>query len=488
MASGAWPDRRTDRVDRRSGDARATRSRPTAGPPSCSTDLERQTEGRDKTGVFTGAFATNPVTGEAIPVFVADYVLMGYGTGAIMAVPGQDERDWEFATRFGLPIVRTVQPPDGLGGRGVHRRRARRSTRPTTRSAWTAWASTTRRRAIIEWLEQHGHRRGARSPTSCATGCSAASATGASRSRSSTTSTTCRSRCPTRCCRSSCPRSTTTRRKTFAEDDTDSEPEPPLARKADWVEVTLDLGDGPKPYRRETNTMPQWAGSCWYELRYLDPTNTERFVDPEVERYWMGPQGDGHTGGVDLYVGGVEHAVLHLLYARFWHKVLFDLGHVSSSEPFHRLFNQGMIQAYAYTDERGGYVPAAEVVRGSATAAAFTYEGKPVTREYGKIGKSLKNMVTPDEMYDAYGADTFRVYEMSMGPLDVSRPWETRAVVGSQRFLQRLWRNVVDEETGELRRRRRAGGRRDPAAAAPHDRRRARRHGRAARSTPPSRG
>ncbi len=197
--------------------------------------------------------------------------------------------------------------------------------------------------------------------------------------------------------------------------------------------------------------MPQWAGSCWYELRYLDPTNTERFVDPDVERYWMGPQGDGHPGGVDLYVGGAEHAVLHLLYARFWHKVLFDLGHVSSSEPFHRLFNQGMIQAYAYTDERGRYVPARRGGRRTRRTAAFTYEGKPVDAAYGKIGKSLKNMVTPDEMYDAYGADTFRLYEMSMGPLDVSRPWETRAVVGSQRFLQRLWRNVIDEETGELR-------------------------------------
>jgi leucyl-tRNA synthetase len=198
--------------------------------------------------------------------------------------------------------------------------------------------------------------------------------------------------------------------------------------------------------------MPQWAGSCWYELRYLDPANDERFVDPEVERYWMGPRPEvrpDHPGGVDLYVGGVEHAVLHLLYARFWHKVLFDLGHVSSSEPFYRLFNQGYIQAYAFRDARGQVVPAAEVAE--AEDGAWSWNGQPVTREHGKMGKSLKNVVTPDEMYDAYGADTFRVYEMSMGPLDVSRPWETRAVVGSLRFLQRVWRNVVDEETGELR-------------------------------------
>ena len=217
--------------------------------------------------------------------------------------------------------------------------------------------------------------------------------------------------------------------------------------------VELDLGDGPKRYRRETNTMPQWAGSCWYELRYLDPTNENAFVDPEVERYWMGPQFEGDAGGVDLYVGGVEHAVLHLLYARFWHKVLFDLGYVSSCEPFRRLFNQGYILAAAYTDERGMYVEAAEV---EERDGAFFHDGQQsVHRECGKMGKSLKNAVTPDELYDEYGADTLRLYEMSMGPLDASRPWETRAVVGMYRFLQRLWRNLVDEDD-----RRAAGGRR----------------------------
>jgi leucyl-tRNA synthetase len=194
--------------------------------------------------------------------------------------------------------------------------------------------------------------------------------------------------------------------------------------------------------------MPQWAGSCWYELRYLDPQNDKRLVDGDNEAYWMGPRRDGDPGGVDLYVGGVEHAVLHLLYARFWHKVLYDLGHVSSFEPFRRLFNQGYIQAYAYRDARGVVVPAEEVVERDGK---YFYEGNEVAREYGKMGKSLKNVVTPDEMCDQYGADTFRVYEMAMGPLDVSRPWETRAVVGSQRFLQRVWRLVVDEETGAVR-------------------------------------
>ncbi|GAB3941377.1 hypothetical protein GCM10027614_26590 [Micromonospora vulcania] len=236
--------------------------------------------------------------------------------------------------------------------------------------------------------------------------------------------------------------------KTFDPDDAASNPETPLSRRRDWVEVELDLGDGPKRYTRETNVMPQWAGSCWYELRYLDPTNSERFVDAENERYWMGPRGDGDCGGTDLYVGGAEHAVLHLLYARFWHKVLFDLGHVSSFEPFRKLFNQGMIQAYAYTDSRGSYVQAEEVIERDG---GWYLGDDEVRREYGKMGKSLKNVVTPDDVSALYGADTFRVYEMSMGPLEVSRPWETRAVVGSYRFLQRVWRAVIDEQTGALR-------------------------------------
>jgi leucyl-tRNA synthetase len=236
--------------------------------------------------------------------------------------------------------------------------------------------------------------------------------------------------------------------RTFDPYDADSEPETPLSRKKEWVEVELDLGDGPKHYTRETNTMPQWAGSCWYELRYLDPHNDKVLVDKENEAYWMGPRSAGDPGGVDLYVGGVEHAVLHLLYARFWHKVLYDLGHISSFEPFRTLFNQGYIQAYAFRDARGVVVPAEEVVERDGK---WYYDGREVAREYGKMGKSLKNVVTPDEISDRYGADTFRVYEMAMGPLDVSRPWETRAVVGAHRFLQRVWRLVVDEETGAIR-------------------------------------
>jgi leucyl-tRNA synthetase len=202
--------------------------------------------------------------------------------------------------------------------------------------------------------------------------------------------------------------------------------------------------------------MPQWAASSWYELRYTDPHNADEFCARENEAYWMGPRpaehGPDDPGGVDLYVGGVEHAVLHLLYCRFWHKVLYDLGHVSSREPYRRLVNQGYIQAFAYTDARGAYVPAAEVTERDSTFQWTGPDGEvEVSQEFGKIGKSLKNSISPDEICDEYGADTLRVYEMSMGPLDQSRPWATKDVVGAQRFLQRAWRLVVDEESGAVR-------------------------------------
>jgi leucyl-tRNA synthetase len=222
--------------------------------------------------------------------------------------------------------------------------------------------------------------------------------------------------------------------------DDASDPVPALARAPGWAQVTLDLGDGPRRYRRELNVMPQWAGSCWYYLRYLDPANDAALAGPDIERYWMSPS------GVDLYVGGVEHAVLHLLYARFWHKVLYDYGVAGTPEPFGRLFNQGYILADAFTDARGLYVPAAEVTR---TPGGWQYAGQPVTRRAGKMGKSLKNGVSPDDIYEAYGADTLRLYEMAMGPLDGDRPWHPGDITGMHRFLQRLWRLIVDESTGE---------------------------------------
>ncbi len=409
-------------------------------------EVERLADRKEKTGVFTGAFAVNPVDGRSIPVFVADYVLLGYGTGAIMAVPGQDERDWEFAEAFGLPIIRTVQPSDGFEAGGG---KAFTGDGPAINSGFLDGLGVVdAKRAITDWLVEQG--RGEATVTYKLrdwlfsrqrywgepfpivydeTGLPVA--------------------LPAAQLPVELPELDDFTPQTLDPDDAASEPRPPLGRVAEWAEVELDLGDGPRTYRRELNVMPQWAGSCWYELRYLDPTNTEAFVDPEVERYWMGPERPGDVGGVDLYVGGVEHAVLHLLYARFWHKVLHDLGHVSSEEPFRRLFNQGYIQAYAYTDQRGVYVPAEEVVDDGQGEP--TWNGEPVRREYGKMGKSLKNSVTPDDMFRDYGADTLRLYEMSMGPLDVSRPWETRAVVGAFRFLQRVWRAVVDEATGLAR-------------------------------------
>ena len=227
--------------------------------------------------------------------------------------------------------------------------------------------------------------------------------------------------------------------------DDASDPVPALARAAEWAHVTLDLGDGPKRYRRELNVMPQWAGSSWYYLRYLDPFNETALVGPDIERYWM------RARGVDLYVGGVEHAVLHLMYARFWHQVLYDIGVASTSEPFGKLFNQGYILADAFTDARGQYVPAAGVTREPDGPDGWSYRGQPVTRRAGKMGKSLKNGISPDEIYETYGADTLRLYEMAMGPLDGDRPWRTDGIVGMHRFLQRLWRLIVDETTGETR-------------------------------------
>ncbi|MFF2450863.1 leucine--tRNA ligase [Isoptericola sp. NPDC058082] len=423
------------------------------------TAVERQADAGKKTGVFTGHLAVNPVNGATVPVFTADYVLMGYGTGAIMAVPGGDQRDFDFAEAFELPVIRTVEPAGGLPedfagaytGDGVAVNSSNDEISldglgvAEAKEKITAWLSArgvgegTTTYRLRDWLFSRQRYWGEPFPILWDSNDRPVAI-------------------PADMLPVDLPDVPDYAPRTFEPDDADSSPEAPLGRNDEWVHVTLDLGDGPKTYRRDTNTMPNWAGSCWYYLRYLDPTDSTdgpakgtAVVDPELESYWMGPRHNatsGPAGGVDLYVGGVEHAVLHLLYARFWHKVLLDLGYVSSLEPFGKLFNQGYIQAYAYTDSRGAYVPAGEVEGDEQTG--FTYWGEPVNREYGKMGKSLKNVVTPDEMYEQYGADTFRVYEMSMGPLDLSRPWETRAVVGSQRFLQRLWRNVVDEETGAL--------------------------------------
>ncbi len=409
-------------------------------------DADRTADSRVKTGVFTGAHAINPVNNAKIPIWIADYVMMGYGTGAIMAVPAHDQRDHDFATTFDLPIVEVVQAPSShdvqqsaFEGNGVAVNSANDDVSldalPTQRAKQT----------ILDWLESRGigrrqinfklrdwlfsRQRYWGEPFPILHG------------PDGRIVAVDESELPVEL-----PPMDDFR--PAASDDPQAPPQPPLSRAPDsWKRVEKDGA----ACTREFNTMPQWAGSCWYYLRFCDPRNNQRFVGEESERHWMVSEkrsGGTHAGGVDLYVGGVEHAVLHLLYARFWHKVLFDLGHVSTPEPFGKLFNQGYIQAHAFTDDRGIYVDADKVVEKDGQ---YLYEGKPVRREFGKMGKSLKNAIAPDDVCDEYGCDTLRLYEMYMGPLDQSKVWNTRDIIGVHRFLHRLWRVFVNEETGALR-------------------------------------
>ncbi|MHC4082767.1 MAG: leucine--tRNA ligase [Planctomycetota bacterium] len=420
--------------------------------------------GKGKTGVFTGAHAINPTTGEQIPIWIADYVLMGYGTGAIMAVPAHDLRDWEFARQFDLPIRPVVEPPAGyeptseeaalaheedgktyypFAGEGTSVNSANNEVSLdglpsaeaiTTINAWLEAKGVGHAEVqykLRDWLFSRQRYWGEPFPIVHAPD---GHAVALDESELPVELPEMEDFTP----EASDPRDT-------------SPPRPPLSRAPDEWKVIEH--DGVR-CARELNTMPQWAGSCWYYLRFIDPRNNDRLVGAEAERYWMGDH------GIDLYVGGVEHAVLHLLYARFWHKVLYDLGHVSTAEPFGRLFNQGYIQGYAYRDKRGVVVPADEVNDIHGTPAAevqdqpgtkFFWQGDPVTQEYGKIGKSLKNVVSPDEICAQYGCDTLRLYEMYMGPLEASKPWAPRDIIGPFRFLQRAWRVAVDEQTGALR-------------------------------------
>ena len=429
-------------------------------------ELDRQAEAKRKTGVFTGGFARNPVNDQRIPIWVADYVLMGYGTGAIMAVPAHDQRDFEFARQFGLSIVPVVMPQ--VSWLAAQARACQRSVNvedtealradylvspadygeAATQQAETINSANDEvslnglrtdeaKRTITQWLESKGRgtaqvqyklrdwlfarQRYWGEPIPILhdekQGCLAVQEDTLPVALPEMEDF-------------SPPRS----------DDPDAPPQPSLSRADEaWREVVLDG----RPLLRELNTMPQWAGSCWYYLRYIDPQNNDRLVDAERERYWMG------ENGVDLYVGGAEHAVLHLLYARFWHKVLFDLGHVSTPEPFGKLVNQGYILAAAYTDERGAYVAADAV---SEMDGAFFYQGQRVQREFGKMGKSLRNAINPDDLFEEYGCDTLRLYEMYMGPIESSKPWNTRDIVGVNRFLQRVWRNFFGDQnaSGEL--------------------------------------
>ncbi|MBN1555866.1 MAG: leucine--tRNA ligase [Phycisphaerae bacterium] len=491
-------------------------------------ELDRIADTKEKTGVFTGAYAINPVNRRKIPIWVADYVMMGYGTGAIMAVPAHDERDFAFAMNFDLPITPILKRRDeadaryfvGTGheesakiyeafkhnpdafsalrgidfGPVVHESDDNTPFIPNAAhekffdlddspKLWIFVGPTAHQDAAsLAGLSSYGRavprcnpsmneeheyiHSGPLNGLSPAEGkkkitddLEAAGMGKGAVNYKLRDWLFSRQRywgepfpivhCET-CGTVPLPEDqlplTLPAMDDFRPDSTDNPeapPQPPLGKATDWIRTACpNCG---RPATRELNTMPQWAGSCWYYLRYLDPKNSEQFVSPDVERYWMNHSKDG---GVDLYVGGAEHAVLHLLYSRFWHKVLYDLGHVSTPEPFHKLFNQGMIRSFAYRDDRGVYI-GYENIDFRDDGAYHKKTNQKLSESVEKMSKSLKNVVNPDDVIEEYGADTFRLYEMFMGPLEASKPWNTRDVPGAYRFLQRVWRMCLgDEENG----------------------------------------
>jgi len=394
-------------------------------------ELERTAETKEKTGVFTGAYAINPVNDEKIPIWVADYVMMGYGTGAIMAVPAHDTRDLEFAEQFDLPVVQVVAPPEGLDWRGyvgegtavnsgkydgLSTAEFKEKITADLEAAGLGRAATNYK--LRDWLFSRQRYWGEPFPIVHCDDCGAVALPDGELPL------------------------LLPEMDDFtpaASSDPQAPPRPPLGKADEWAKTACpECG---RPATRELNTMPQWAGSCWYYLRYLDPNNDAALVDPEIEKYWMG-RGLKGGRGVDLYVGGAEHAVLHLLYARFWHKVLYDLGYVSTPEPFAKLFNQGMIRSFAYRDRRGVCVGYDDVdLTGERPRHSQT--GEELSESVEKMSKSLRNVVNPDEVIAEYGADTFRLYEMFMGPLEASKPWNTRDVPGVHRFCHRVWRMIL---------------------------------------------
>jgi leucyl-tRNA synthetase len=402
-------------------------------------DVERQ-ESREKTGAFTGVCATNPATGKPIPIWAADYVLMSYGTGAIMAVPGQDERDWEFAERFALPIVRTVQPPADFAGK------AYLGDGPAINSGMLDGLGVVdAKQKIIAWLEQRGL--GARKVQFKLRDWTF------SRQRywgepfpivytaDGTAYPVSDAALPV----------LLPELADYAPIESD-DPLPLLAKAGDWVNTTagragVDAAMLPPetPVRRETNTMPGSAASSWYALRYCDPQNRVAPIGRDADAYWM-TGGPSRLGGVDLYVGGAEHAVGHLLYSRFWHNVLFDLGHIETPEPFQKLFHQGLITSFAYQRPDKSLVPCDEVEERADGAFVEKKSGLLLTQITAKMSKRLKNVINPDDVINDFGADTFRLYEMYMGPLEASKPWNTRDIIGVHRFLHRVWRLVTGEE------------------------------------------
>ncbi|MBI1947233.1 MAG: leucine--tRNA ligase [Deltaproteobacteria bacterium] len=393
------------------------------------TDLARTDLAKEKTGVFTGAYAINPATEQKIPIWVADYVLSTYGTGAIMAVPGHDERDHEFARAMKLPIVQVVRPAEGelaapIGDAAFvddgiacnsgfldALTTAEAKKRMIDHVENVGWGSRRVQFKLRDWLFSRQRYWGEPFPI---VHTDDGEIVALAEDQLPVTLPAVDEYKPT------------------------GDGKPPLGRASpDWGRVKLPDG---RMATRELNTMPQWAGSCWYYLRYLDAHNTARAWDADLEKYWM---------PVDLYVGGVEHAVLHLLYARFWHKVLFDCGLVSSKEPFHKLFNQGMILAYSYQDAKGKYYGHDDVEEKDGKAYAKG-SGEELKSQIEKMSKSKYNVVNPDDVIRDYGADALRLYELFMGPLEQVKPWQMAGVEGVSRFLARAWRLVVDEETGAL--------------------------------------
>ena len=402
------------------------------------TDLARTELATEKTGAFTGSCAINPVDGRRIPIWIADYVLASYGTGAIMAVPAHDTRDFEFAKTFNLPVICVIAPdPADAAAEGVDAEKVLAGE-----ACWTGEGKLINsansdgldlnglsvkdsKPAATRWLEARGLGREAVKYKLRDWLFSRQRYWGEPfpiiHYEDGSIELVNDSELPVN----------------LPEMD-DFKPsgtgEPPLAKAREWLNYT-DPATGRRG-RRETNTMPQWAGSCWYYLRYIDPKNPDRAWDPAKERYWM---------PVDLYVGGAEHAVLHLLYARFWHKVLFDLGLVSTPEPFQKLINQGMILGTSYKDKRGALVPTDQVELTPAGPVRKS-DGEPLTEFPAKMSKSLRNVVNPDDVIRDYGADSMRLYEMFMGPLEATKPWSTKGVEGVFRFLKRAWRMVADAE------------------------------------------
>jgi leucyl-tRNA synthetase len=390
-------------------------------------DLERTDLAKEKTGVFSGSYAVNPVNNKKIPIWVADYVLISYGTGAIMAVPAHDTRDWEFAKQFDLPIIEVLKggnvQEEAFTEDGVHVNSDFLDglDKQEGIDAMIAWLSDKEvgekavNYKLRDWVFSRQRYWGEPMPLVHCPTCGVV---------------------PLR-----------EDQLPLVLPPTDSfEPsgtgESPLAKLDDWLNTTCPDCGGPA--KRETNTMPQWAGSCWYYLRYLDAKNPSEFVGKDKEDYWM---------PVDLYVGGAEHAVLHLLYSRFWHKVLFDIGAVKHSEPFQRLINQGMITSFAYQRANKSLVPTDEVTEIEPGKYTANDTGEPVEQVIAKMSKSLKNVINPDDIIRDFGADSMRLYEMFMGPLQVSKPWQTKGLVGVNRFLNRVWdvaeREMTDQEPSD---------------------------------------